>query len=99
MSRTTQTVAPAPDKPAGLSGSLARPKPYTVASDATRVAFADGEIFRASHVSQMDADGNPLALLVYEPRGQRAQTIALPIVGYAIASGLVTADEIAALQA
>jgi hypothetical protein len=105
MTKTAETPATVPSVPddiahaGGLVGSVARAKPYTVATDAARVSFADGDIFRAAHVSQLDADGRPLALLVYEPRGQRAQLIALPIVGAAIASGLISPAEIAALTA
>lgn len=79
-----------------LTGAAVR-VPYTLAGD--RVPYGHGEIARGVHNSQTDADGLPLALLVYEPRGSKAQMIPLAVVAHAIAAALISPAEIAALQA
>lgn len=97
MQNTDAPSAPAIDAAALLKGAAAR-TPYVLA-DGASVPFERGIVARGVHTSQTDADGNPLPVLVYEPRGARAQLIPLAVVSYAIASGLISAEEIAALQA
>lgn len=92
-------AAEAADKSARklLTGASARAQ-YVIAPNAVRVPYGTGDLARAAHASQSDADGDPLAMLVYEPRGARAQMLPLSAVASAIASGLITPDEIVALQ-
>lgn len=95
-------IAPAePVAPVDVSAlTVAAPRrvQYILAPGAA-VPFADGIVARGVHASQLDGEGNPLALLIYEPRGARAASVPLAAVGEAIATGLISAAEIAALQA
>lgn len=92
-------VAPVANEVDAVALVQAQPQriPYTLAPD-SGVAYGAGILARGVHNSWKDANDKPLPVLVYEPRGARAQVFPLGAACYAIASGLIDPATVAALQ-